>query len=105
MGPVRRAGVDHLDRRVLDHGDRLARRLVGQAKDGQVGGVQHPGAGGGVLAVRFGEAQKFHVGAARQPGADLQARRTGLAIDKNFRGHGLVYLRPSDRSARTVTVK
>ena len=47
---VRRRGVDHARGVVADQRHALARRIVGQAQDGDVGGVQEVGAGGRILA-------------------------------------------------------
>jgi hypothetical protein len=68
---------------VADQADRLARRVVRQAEDHQVGGVEQLGPGGGVLAAFGRDRQQLEVRAADQPLADLQAGGAGLAVDEN----------------------
>jgi hypothetical protein len=103
-GPVRRGRVDHPQRRVLDQGGGLARRLVGQAENRQIGPIEHLGPAVGVLPLRLRQAQELDVGPSGQPGADLQAGGAHIAVDENPCRHGSVHLKTSDRSARRAEV-
>ncbi|KAG1430298.1 hypothetical protein G6F57_023036 [Rhizopus arrhizus] len=92
-GAMRRAGVDHPHLRVHDGRRGLAGRLVGQAQDGPVAGVDGFGAALRVLALGLGQRQQAQVGAAVQAFVDLQAGRALVAVDKDKRmGHDV--LRP-----------
>lgn len=79
---MRRAGVDHPHLGVGDGRHRLARRFVGQAQDGDVGGIDGLGAAPRILAVGLGQGQQAQVGAAAQPFVDLQAGGALVAIDE-----------------------
>ncbi|MNT16024.1 hypothetical protein D3C72_1511090 [compost metagenome] len=93
VGPVvggteRRAGVDHAGIGVGYQRHRLARGHVGQAQEGNVGGVQKACSLGRVLALVIGNAQQFHVGTT---GKIVKQPETGgafLTIDEHFENHG-----------------
>ena len=80
---VRGAGVDHTGVGVGHQRRGFARGDVGQAQEGDVGGVQQAGAFGGVLAAVGRDAQHFDVAPLRQVLIDPQAGRAFLAIDKD----------------------
>ncbi|MDT4821170.1 hypothetical protein FQZ97_543330 [compost metagenome] len=90
---MRRTGVDHADRRIHDGSRRLARRLVGQAQDRHVAGVDGLGAALRVLAFGLGQRHQLQVGSPVQAFMDLQARGALVAVDENKRfGHGAIFL-------------
>jgi hypothetical protein len=83
---VRGAGVDDaglLARQRVDHGHRLARRVVVQAQDDQVHRGHELALGRRVLAACRVDADHGHAGHVLQPFADLQAGGAGLAVDEN----------------------
>ena len=80
-GAVRGAGVDQAGRRVGDERGRFARRRVGQAQEGDIGGVEQARAFGRVLALVGVDAQHLDV-ALREILVDAQAGRAFLAVDK-----------------------
>src|SRR3546814_19201983 len=61
VGAVGGAGVDDPGPRIVDHGDRLARRLVGQAEGGEVGLVEGVGARRRGLALGLAAADQAHI--------------------------------------------
>ncbi len=83
-GAIGGRGVDHPRAGLLDQADGFARRVVGQAQDHRVGGVQQLGAGGRVLARGPGRWRSGEVVAAFQPLADLQAGGAGFAVDEDL---------------------
>jgi hypothetical protein len=92
IGPVRRGavgggGVDDAHAGAFDQGHGLARRLVRQAEDHRVGGVEQLAARLDVLAALGGDGHDLQVAPAGQPLADLDAGGPGLAIDEHL-GHG-----------------
>ena len=87
---IRRRGVDHAHLRVGDQRHRFARRVVRQAEDHGVDAVQELGAGVAVLAANWIDRHQRNVAPRGQPLADLQARRSCLAVDEHLcRSHGL----------------
>ena len=72
---------------VADEVDRLARRIVRQAEDREVGGAQALRAGGRVLATDRIDLDQREVVAAGEPLADLEPGRAGLAVDVDARLH------------------
>src|SRR5260221_989535 len=80
---MRRAAVEHAGARVGDHGDRLARRLVGQAEDRDIDLVQKAPALVIVLAALRVDADELDIVATAQTGADLQASRAVLTVDED----------------------
>ena len=84
--PMRGGGVD--DARVARKRHRLARGVIGQAEDGDVGLREGLGAGVGVLAAGRIDRDEVHIRAPIQPLADLQAGGAGLAVDEYLGHHG-----------------
>ena len=86
--PVRGGGVDDDGVGIGAHRDCLDRRVVGEAEDGGVRGVEKLGALGGILAIVAGERDDLDIVAAGEPVADLEAGRARLAVDEDlFRRH------------------
>jgi hypothetical protein len=86
---VRGRGVDHPHVAVVDHPDRRARRLVGKAQHDDIGGVEHVGAAGGVLALGLGQRQELELRTPLEPGPDLEPGGARLAVDEDSRAHRL----------------
>ena len=84
---VRGAGVDQAGLRVRDQRRGLARGGIGQAQEGDVGGVQQARALGGVLALVGVDAQHLDVLALRRVLVDAQPGRAFLAIDEHHMLH------------------
>ena len=78
-------------RQGIDHRDRLARRVVVQAQDDQIGLGHQRALGLRVLAALRGDAQQAHLGHQRQTFADLQTGGTGFAVDEHGRHVGLAW--------------
>src|SRR5690606_9188181 len=87
--PMGGRGIDHPRRIVLDQRYALARGIVGQAPNGDVGGVQELGAGRWVLAPLRRNRNELDVLAPGKPRAYLQPRRAVLTVDEDFCRHGL----------------
>ena len=71
----------------VDQRQRLARGLVGQAEDGEIGLVERFAARGDILAARLVEHHQGEFGTARQPVCDLEPGGPGRAIDEDLVGH------------------
>ena len=89
IGPARRdtmstGGVDHPHSGIVDQGDGLLRRLIGQTQDHQVGIVQRGFACRRILAVGIGQGDQRKFAAARQTLADFQPGGAGGAVDEDF---------------------
>ena len=88
VDPARRGAVR--GRRVDDahmtsgHRDGLARGVVGQAEDGDVGVVDARAPRGGVLALLLADGEKLDVRPRGQPFGDAQSGRAGRAVYKHF---------------------
>ena len=82
--PVRGGGVDDDGVWIGAHRDRLDRRVVGEAEDGGVRGVEKLGALGGILAIVAGERDDLDIVAAGEPVADLEAGGARLSVDKDL---------------------
>ena len=80
-------GVDDAGMGVLDQRDAFPRRLVGQAEDGDVGGVERLLAGGQLLAALRGQRNQREVGPGAEAFPDFNAGGAGFAVDEDFRGH------------------
>jgi hypothetical protein len=81
---VRRAGVDQAGARVRHERRRLARRVVGQAEEGDIRRVQQAGTLGRVLAAFGSNAQHLDVGALGKILVDAQSGRSFLTVDENL---------------------
>ncbi len=86
-GPVCRAGVDEAGARIGDEGDRLACRRVGQAQEGDVGGVQQARTLARILAQLGRGAQHLDIAALGEVLVDAKAGRAFLAVDENAGAH------------------
>src|SRR5690606_32478217 len=84
---VRGGGVDHAGLRIGDERGGFLGGGVGQAKEGDVGGVETLGPRGGVLAQGGIDLNDRDVGARGQPFEDLQSGGALLAIDKYLGFH------------------
>ncbi|MNL27759.1 hypothetical protein D3C87_1493680 [compost metagenome] len=82
-GAMRRTGVDDAHRRVHHRRRRLARRLVRQAQDGHVTGVDGVGTALRILAFGLGQRQQAQVGTAVQTFMNLQAGGALVAVNKD----------------------
>ena len=71
----------------LDEPHRLARGIVGQAQDHQIGAVQQIAAQARILAPRGIDGDEFEVPARLEPPVDLEAGGAGLAVDENLGYH------------------
>ena len=71
MDAMRRRGVDDAGRRVFGQRHRFPRRIVGQAEEGDIGGVDQPLALGRVLAFVRVDAQHLDIVALREVFVDL----------------------------------
>ncbi len=74
----------------IGHGDRFLGGIVGQAEHDEVDVGHHRFARGLILAQRRVDALHLDAGNARQPLADLEPGRSGLAVDEDLRllAHG-----------------
>ena len=79
---MRGRGIDHPGRIAVDHGDRLARGIIGQAENGDVGFVQRVAPRRRVLARLAGQMNQVQFGAGFQPLADLQPGGPLFAVDE-----------------------
>ena len=84
---MRGRGVDDACVWIVNQGHRFTCRVVRQAQEGDVGGVDQALALGDILALLRINAQYLDIGTARQILVDLQARCAFLAVDKNFVRH------------------
>ena len=84
---MRRRGIDHAHIGVVDQGNGFARRIVRQAQNHQIRGVQRGLAGRRILALRVAELKEFQIGTAGQPLANLKPGRARRAIYEDFRHH------------------
>ena len=71
----------------VDQRHALPRRIVGQAEDRDVGGVEELGARGRVLAALGRNRDDLDVVAAASRAPDLQAGGAVFAVDEDFRFH------------------
>ncbi len=81
-------GVDDPGRIIVDQRHAFARRIVRQAEDGDVGGVEQPLAFGHILALVRIDRDQFEIAPVGQPLADLQSCGAGFAIDEDLCDHG-----------------
>ena len=81
---VGRGGVHHAHIRVLDHGDRLAARVVREAEHGYVAAVEGVASLFYVPAFRAVKHGELDVRPAGEPGVDAQPGRAGAAVDEHF---------------------
>ena len=88
--PVRGGRIDNAGGAVFDQSHGIAGRIVGQAKDRNIGAIERVPAGIYVFPPIIAEMGEYDIGAAPKPIQDLQAGGTGFAIDKNIRRHGLI---------------
>jgi hypothetical protein len=72
----------------IDQRHRLARRVVGQAEDGEVGLVERLAPRGGVLAPGFVERDELKFAAAGEPVADFEPGGARGAVDEHGLRHG-----------------
>ncbi len=82
MGPMGGAGVEDAAA-VAGQFDGLDGRVVGQAEDRDIRFLEQPASGMRVLAGCRIDAQQFQIRPRLQPLDDLEAGRTGFAIDEN----------------------
>ena len=88
FGDAMRGGrVDHADIGIFDQRHRLARRIVRQTENDQIGGVEGARPRRLVLALGLGQGDHGQIAARGQPLADLQTRGSGCPIDEDFRRH------------------
>src|SRR3546814_2255829 len=80
-------GVDHPRPVVGDHRHRLARGIVGQAEDDEIGVVQRLGAPRGVLALGVGQGDERELAASGEPLGDFEPRGSGCPVDENCLYH------------------
>ncbi len=85
--PVGAAGIDHPYVGVGDQRHRLARGVIRQAQDHQIGGVQHLAPALGILPFGFRQADQRHVAAVDKPCTDLKAGGSDVAVDENCGRH------------------
>ncbi len=81
---MRRAGVDHAGVGVADGSHQLLHRRVGQAEDGDVGGLGDLDPLGQILAIGHRQFEQFDVRPILQPFVDLEPGRAVLAVDENL---------------------
>ena len=86
-GAVGGGGVDHPGVGIVNHGHRLPGRLVGQAQEDQVGGVEAFLPFRRVLALFLVNEKKLDILAGGQPVVDLQAGGALPSVDENHRFH------------------
>ena len=79
------ARIQHPHLVARDQADRLARRIVGQAEDHDVGLIEVPATHLRILARGLGNLDEGHVLARRQSIADLEPGRTRLPVDEYVR--------------------
>lgn len=84
---MRARGVDHADLGGPDHLHRLARGVIGQAKDHEVRRIERILALRGVLAVLVAQDDLLDPVAAVEPLADFQARGAHGAVDEDPNRH------------------
>ncbi len=84
---MRGRGVDHAGGVVLDQRHAFLRRIVGQAEDGDIGGVEEALALLLVLALLGRDRDELEVATGGEALADLQTRGTGFAVDEDLRDH------------------
>src|SRR5690606_18069675 len=77
-------GVDDTRAAVLDQRDALSRRVVWQAENGYVGGVEELGARGRILASLQRDRDEFDIRAAFEPRADLETGSAVFAVDEDL---------------------
>ncbi len=82
-----RRGVYDARLRSFSQGHRLARGLVGQAEDREIGGVEGVAPRLGRLAAGLVENEQFELVPAREPIEDLEPGGSGSAVDEDRRGH------------------
>ncbi|MNT24948.1 hypothetical protein D3C72_1604480 [compost metagenome] len=80
-------GVDDPDLGIDDGSRRLPRRLIRQAQDRDIAGIDRLGAPLRVLAVGLGQRQQPQIAAPVEPFMDLQAGGALVAVDK-YKGLG-----------------
>jgi len=97
--PVRGRGIDHAGHIIGDQRDRLARRIIGQAKDRDIGGVQRAGARLRILALGIIQHDQAELTPPRQPVSDFEASRPRRAVDKDLGRH------QAERSHRQIADK
>ena len=86
--PMGRAGVEDLGVACLEPLGGLGRRVVREAQDGDVGGLETLSPSLRVLALRLVDLEQLEIVAGDQPVTDAQARRARMTVDEDPVRHG-----------------
>ena len=81
--PVGRAGIEDLGIGRFEPAGGLLRSRVGEAQDRDLGRLEGPSPGAGILSVLLLDFEQLEIVATREPLADAQASRSRMAVDEN----------------------